>query len=99
MVLVVVGVTTPIISSYDMYSICYTHDKPLIMPHGMCCRVLSCMSIVYVSCITGVCVLDEKYVPRLNTCNGIYMYYYIHIVCHVVLLLYIMYRRGCDDMQ
>ena len=78
---VAVAVVGDTISSYDMYSMCYTQDKPLIMSHGMCCRVL--LSIVYVSCITGVCVLDEKYVPRLNTCNGT-VYYSIHmLICHV----------------
>ena len=87
MAVVVVGVTTQHISSYDMYSMCYTNDKPLIMSHGMCCRVL--LYIVYVSCITGVCVLDEKYVQRLNTCNGT-VYYSIHmLICHVVLYLYV----------
>ena len=39
-------------------------------------RVL--LSIVYVSCITGVCVLDEKYIQELNTCNGTVYYSYIY---------------------
>ena len=47
-VVAVVGETTQIISSYDMYSMCYTNDKPLIMSHGMCCRIL--YDVMYCMC-------------------------------------------------
>ena len=50
------------------------------------------MSIVYISSITGVCVLDEKYVQRLNTCNGtVYYSIYTHanMSCIVLSVCYI----------
>ena len=54
-----------------VYAILMTSHSSCLM---VCVVEYYCTLCIYVSCITGVCVLDEKYVQELNACNGTVYY-------------------------
>ena len=51
----VVGGTTHFISRVSISSVCYTYDQPLLMSHGMWCRMVLHVSI-YCICVRYMCL-------------------------------------------